>query len=527
MKITGALTAETEEILTPEALEFILGICARFQPRLSVLLGERVVRRERISKHGFNGIDSINEEIRSQDWHIAPHPPQLLDRRVEITGPTEPKMAINALNSGAKVWLADLEDSNTPHWEKVIKNQIVLKQVSAHTLTFEQENGRQYKLNDLANTAQTIVRPRGLHMHERNVLVNDVPIPAAFFDAGLYLYHNHKQLSSVGKAPFFYLPKIESEFEARLWNDFFTVAQADLGIPYGTIRSTVLIETITAAFKMEEILFELRDHISGLNAGRWDYLFSIIKTFRDAGKGFILPDRDQVTMDAPFMTTYAQAMVHSCHKRGAMAIGGMAAFIPIKNNPELNAIALEKVSKDKRREANQGFDGSWVAHPGLVDICKNIFDEALGNRPNQIDKQIKLPYAFPSSLIKLDIANGSVTKSGLINNVEVGVRYLMAWLAGSGAVAINNLMEDAATVEISRSQIWQQVKNSVKFEDSGETCTVISVDAVLKQTLMKLINENYPEAQVEKAVKLFREISLANDFPEFMTTKASELIDTK
>lgn len=341
------------------------------------------------------------------------------------------------------------------------------------------------------------------------------------------MYHNHKQLSSVGKAPFFYLPKIESEFEARLWNDFFTVAQADLGIPYGTIRSTVLIETITAAFKMEGILFELRDHISCLNAGRWDYLFSIIKTFRDAGKGFILPDRDQVTMFAPFMTTYAQAMVHSCHKRGAMAIGGMAAFIPIKNNPELNAIALEKVSKDKRREANQGFDGSWVAHPGLVDICKNIFDEALENRPNQIDKQIELPYAFPSSLIKLDIANGSVTKSGLINNVEVGVRHIMAWLAGSGAVAINNLMEDAATVEISRSQIWQQVKNSVKFEDSGETFTVIIVDAVLKQTLMKLINENYPEVQVEKAVKLFREISLANDFPEFMTTKASELIDTK
>jgi malate synthase len=389
LRITGALSVETEEILTPEALAFVLELSAKFQPRLSALLGERIIRRERISKNGVHGIDSINEEIRSQNWHVAPHPPQLLDRRVEITGPTEAKMAINALNSGAKVWLADLEDSNTPHWKNVINSQIVLKRVATHTLTFEQQNGKQYKLNDLANTAQTVVRPRGLHMYERNVLVNDIPIPAAFFDAGLYLFHNHKQLSSVGKAPFFYLPKIESEFEARLWNDFFTVAQTNLGIPYGTIRSTVLIETITAAFKMEEILFELRDHISGLNAGRWDYLFSIIKTFRDAGKEFILSDRDQVTMDAPFMKTYAQSMVHSCHKRGAMAIGGMAAFIPIKDNPELNTIALEKVRKDKEREANQGFDGSWVAHPGLVEICKSVFDSTIGNKPNQIDKQVE------------------------------------------------------------------------------------------------------------------------------------------
>jgi malate synthase len=525
LRITGALSDETEEILTPEAVAFVLELSAKFQPRLSELLGERIVRRKRISRHGFDGNDSINHEIRSQDWKVAPHPPQLLDRRVEITGPTEAKMAINALNSGAKVWLADLEDSNTPHWENVINSQIVLKRVSTHTLTFEQQNGKQYKLNALAETAQTIVRPRGLHMLERNVLVNEVPLPAAFFDAGLYLFHNHNQLASVGKAPLFYLPKLESEFEARLWNDFFVEAQASLGISYGTIRSTVLIETITAAFKMEEILFELKDHISGLNAGRWDYLFSIIKTFRDAGQEFILPDRDQITMNAPFMQTYAQAMVHSCHKRGAMAIGGMAAFIPIKNNSELNMIALEKVRKDKEREVNQGFDGSWVAHPGLVDICKGIFDSTLKNKLNQIDRQVDLPLDFPNSLVDLRSVKGTVTKSGLVNNVEVSVRYLMAWLAGSGAVAINNLMEDAATVEISRSQIWQQVKNSVKFEDTGEVCTTELVNDVIDRIYAKLITETCSEHEIERAINLFREVSLAEDFLEFITPKASELID--
>jgi malate synthase len=527
LRITGALSPETDEVLTPEALAFILEISAKFQPRLSALLGERNVRRERISKHGIHGNDSINEEIRNQDWQVAPHPPQLLDRRVEITGPAEAKMAINALNSGAKVWLADLEDSSTPHWKNVINSQIVLKKVSAHTLSFENENGKEYRLNDLAETAQTIVRPRGLHMLERNVQVGGVPLPAAFFDAGLYLFHNHKQLALQGKAPFLYLPKLESEIEARLWNDFFVEAQANLGIPYGTIRSTVLIETITAAFKMEEILFELKDHVSGLNAGRWDYLFSIIKTFRDAGKEFILPDRDQVTMDAPFMKTYAQAMVHTCHKRGAMAIGGMAAFIPIKSDPELNAIALERVKKDKEREANQGFDGSWVAHPGLVDVCKNIFDSTLNGKPNQMARKTELPLRFPNSLIVLASENGSVTKTGLINNVDVSTRYLMAWLEGNGAVAIHNIMEDAATVEISRSQIWQQIKNSVKFADTGEICSKALVSNVIDEICRKLISETYPEPQVMQAADLLREISLAEAFSEFITTKASELIDIK
>ncbi len=486
---------------------------------------DRTERRERISKHGIHGKDSVNQEIRSQDWQVAPHPPQLMDRRVEITGPTEAKMAINALNSGANVWLADMEDANTPHWKNVVSNQIVLKRVSEHTLTFEQQNGKQYKLNSLDKTAQTVVRPRGLHMLERNILINDTPIPAAFFDAGMYLFHNHSQLATVGKAPFFYLPKLESEFEARLWNDFFVEAQINLNIPYGTIRSTVLIETITAAFKMEEILFELKDHISGLNAGRWDYLFSILKTFRDAGKKFNLPDRDQVTMSAPFMKTYAEAMVHTCHRRGAMAIGGMAAFIPIKNDPEANAVALEKVRKDKQQEANQGFDGSWVAHPGLVDICKSIFSSTLGNRLNQIDKQIASPLSFPDALIDLESTNGSITKTGLVNNVEVSVRYLMAWFAGHGAVAINNLMEDTATVEICRSQIWQQIKNSIKFEDTGEICTVALVNEVLNEIGTKLVKETASQLQVNQAVNFFREISLSKDFPEFITTRASAMLD--
>lgn len=527
MKIIGSPSNETEEILTLDALEFLTEICTRLEPKLVELLQDRVVRRERVSKHGFHGNDSMNEEIRSQEWKVATHPPELIDRRVEITGPTDAKMAINALNSGAKVWLADLEDSNTPHWKNVINGQIVLKGVSSHTLTFQNENGKLYQLDKLENLAQTVVRPRGLHMVEKNVLLNEKPIPAAFFDAGLYLFHNHKLLSNLGKAPYFYLPKLESEFEARLWNEFFTLAQTNLNIPYGSIRSTVLIETIPAAFKMEEILFELRDHISGLNAGRWDYLFSIVKTFRDAGKEFILADRDQITMNSPFMKAYAEALVNACHKRGAMAIGGMAAFIPNKNDLELNQLALEKVKLDKEREANQGFDGSWVAHPGLVETCKNVFDQILKEKPNQISNLKGLPINFPNSLLDIKSANGSVTKTGLIKNIEVSIRYLIAWLNGNGAVAINNLMEDAATVEISRSQIWQQVSNSVIFEDTQEVCSAELVNSVLSNVADKIKSESYSEVEITRAVNLFKDIALDKDFPQFLTTKATELIDAK
>jgi len=525
MKILGLSSSNSEEILSTQALEFISEMNSIFQPKLDVLLHERLMRRQRVARLGFQDGDSFNKDIRSSEWRVAPHPTELLDRRVEITGPTDPKMAINALNSGAKVWLADLEDANTPHWNNVIGGQIVLKRITEHSLTFTDMNGKCYNLKDPSQIAQTLVRPRGLHMVENNILDNGKPISAAFFDAGMYLFHNHSKLSIAGKAPYFYLPKLESEFEARLWNDFFVISQAALGIPKGSIRVTVLIETITAAYKMEEILFELREHISGLNAGRWDYLFSIIKTFRDAGEQFILPDRDQITMEASFMRAYAEALVHACHKRGAMAIGGMAAFIPNKNNQELNRSAIEKVRKDKEREVNQGFDGSWVAHPGLVDTCQQVFDSILKGKPNQIDKQTQLPEHLETVLIDIKSAGGNVTKSGLLKNIDVSIRYLMSWLDGSGAVAINDLMEDAATVEISRSQIWQQLKNQIEFADTREICTPPLVKDVLDQVLRALIQNNFEEVKVRRAVDLFSEIVLTDEFPLFLTTKASQLIN--
>lgn len=525
MKITGKASVFTEEILTKDAMEFIVEMNAIFQPQVELLLQERVARRERVSTFGIRGNDSMNDEVRSAEWQVASHPTVLQDRRVEITGPTNAKMAINALNSGAKVWLADLEDANTPHWDNVINGQVVLKKVASHSLAFDDPSGKHYELKSANLTAQTLVRPRGLHMLEKHVSVNDKPITAAFFDAGLYLFHNHQTLTNAGKAPYFYLPKLESEFEARLWNEYFTEAQKRLGIAHGSIRATVLIETITAAYKMEEILFELREHISGLNAGRWDYLFSIIKNFRDAGKEFLLPDRDQLTMNAPFMRAYAEALVHVCHKRGAMAIGGMAAFIPNKANPELNALALEKVRNDKIREANQGFDGSWVAHPGLVDVCKDVFDSVLGEKLNQVDKKTSPPENLEASLIDIPAAGGTVTQAGLRANIDVSIRYLMVWLTGNGAVAINNLMEDAATVEISRSQIWQQVKNKVIFADSGEICTVEIVESALREVEDALISQTGKQEEVQQAVSLFREIALADDYPAFLTTRAYELID--
>lgn len=525
MRILGSESANTEEILEPEALHFIYEMNAIFQPKVEQLLLERNARRERISKFGFRGNDSMNEEIRSASWQVADHPQALLDRRVEITGPTDAKMAINALNSKAKVWLADLEDANTPHWNNVINGQLVLKKIARHSLAFDDVKGKRYELDAPDSIAQTLVRPRGLHMLEKHVQVNDKPVVAAFFDAGLYLFHNHKVLMQNGKAPYFYLPKLESDDEAKLWNEYFTLAQSQLGMPYGSIRATVLIETITAAFRMEEILFELRDHVSGLNAGRWDYLFSIVKNFRDAGRDFLLPDRDQLTMNSPFMRAYAEELVHVCHKRGAMAIGGMAAYIPNKNNPEVNKTAIEKVKSDKIREANQGFDGSWVAHPGLVPVCQDVFDSVLEQKPNQMDKQTSEPSDLERTLIDIKAAGGTISRAGLNSNIDVSLRYLMVWLRGNGAVAINNMMEDAATVEISRSQIWQQVKNLVQFSDTDEVCTRDLVEEELQSAQQRLIDETALDSDVTQAVSLFREIALADDYPPFLTTQAYELID--
>src|SRR4051794_33040447 len=384
--VTGGPVERSDEVLTTEALDFLAELQTRFGPRRDELLAARTTRREEVSRTGRLDFLEETREVREGDWTVAEAPADFRDRRVEITGPTERKMAINALNSGARVWLADLEDANTPHWANVIGGQVNLHDAVRGTISLSTPD-KEYRLRDDVKPAVIVVRPRGWHLDERHLTFQDRPAVGALVDFGLYFFHNAKELLDRGSGPYFYLPKMESHLEARLWNDVFTHAQAELGIPHGTVRATVLIETIPAAFEMEEILYELRDHASGLNAGRWDYLFSVIKYFRDAGASFVLPDRNAVTMTAPFMRSYTELLVHTCHKRGAFAMGGMAAFIPNRRDREVTTRALAKVREDKSREANDGFDGSWVAHPDLVPICREIFDSVLGDRPNQIDKQ--------------------------------------------------------------------------------------------------------------------------------------------
>ena len=389
---------------------------------------------------------------------------------MEITGPVDKKMTINALNSGAKVWLADMEDSSTPTWRNVIKGQLNLTDALERRIDFTSEEGKEYKLRPAGELPTIVVRPRGWHLPEKHMLIDGTPIAGGIVDFGLFFFHNARRLLAQGKGPYFYLPKIENHLEARLWNDIFILAQDLLGIPQGTIRATVLIETITAAFEMEEILYELRDHASGLNAGRWDYIFSIIKNFRTRGPRFVLPDRGQVTMTAPFMRSYTEQLVRACHKRGAMAIGGMAAAVPNRKDPEANANAFEKVRADKTREAGDGFDGSWVAHPDLVPICREVFDAVLGERPNQLGKLREDVTPDDRALIDVASLHGTITEQGIRNNIEVGIRYIESWLRGNGAVAIHNLMEDAATAEISRSQLWQWIYARA-ITDHGEIIT--------------------------------------------------------
>jgi malate synthase len=435
----------------------------------------------------------------------------MLDRRVEITGPTDRKMVINALNSGASTFMADFEDANCPTWHNMIDGQINLRDAVRRTISFEQ-GGKRYKLND--KTAVLIPRPRGWHLDEKHVQVDGESVSGSLFDFALLFFHNAKELLARGSGPYFYLPKMESHLEARLWNDVFTFAQEQLGIPHGSIKATVLIETIPAAFEMDEILYELRDHASGLNAGRWDYLFSIIKYFRDAGPAYVLPDRASVTMTAPFMRAYTELLVRTCHRRGAFAMGGMAAFIPSRRDPEVNDRALAKVREDKQREAGDGFDGSWVAHPDLVPICAEVFDGVLGERPNQLDKQ--RPDVTPDAKALIDLAGvgGAVTSVGLRANVSVGVRYLQSWLAGNGAAAIDNLMEDAATAEISRSQIWQWVHGGDKLTDTSDTVTAELVRAILDEL-----------GFAGPARDVFEQVALADDFAPFLTLPAYDLID--
>lgn len=517
-----------EEILSDEALAFVEKLHLRFADRRDELLAARQTRRAEVAAAGRLDFRPETREIREGDWQVAPAPPALRDRRVEMTGPATPaKMAINALNSGAKVWLADLEDASCPTWPNVIDALLNLKDAAHGTLSFTQDDGKSYALRTDAPLAVVVMRPRGWHLDEAHLSVDGRTGIGALVDFGLHFFHLARPLLEAGHGPYYYLPKLESHLEARLWNDVFTFAEAELGIDHGTIRATVLIETIPAAFEMDEILYELREHASGLNAGRWDYLFSIIKYFRDAGSEFVLVDRGDITMTAPFMRAYTELLVQTCHKRGAFAMGGMAAFIPSRKDPSINTAALAKVRADKTREAGDGFDGSWVAHPDLVEVCREVFDDVLGDRPNQVDRQRPEVAVTAEQLLDIASAEGGNTEAGLRNNLEVAVAYTANWLAGSGAVAIHNLMEDAATAEISRSQVWQLINNAVRLSDSGDTVTKELVARVLNEETEKLREQVDPdlfERYYLPAKALIGELCLTGEFVDFLTLPAYELI---
>jgi malate synthase len=511
VEVRGPAVRRSGGILTDGAVAFVAELQRRFGRRRDELLATRTHRRAEAARTGRLDFLPDTDQIRRAEWLVAPAPADLVDRRVEITGPPEPKMAINALNSGAKVWLADLEDANTPHWANVIGGQVTLFDAIRRRLEFTSPEGKQYRLVTDRPLAVIVARPRGWHFDERHLFVDGAPAVGTLVDFGLYFFHNARELITRGSGPYFYLPKMESHLEARLWNDVFAFAEEHLGIDHGTVRATVLIETIPAAFEMDEILYELKDYASGLNAGRWDYLFSVIKYFRDAGPGFVLPDRAAVTMTAPMMRAYTDLLVSTCHRRGAFAMGGMAAFIPSRRDPEVNRQAIAKVMQDKEREAGDGFDGSWVAHPDLVPVCREVFDRVLGDRPNQLDRhrgdvQVTDLKAYADQLLDVASVPGEVTEAGLRNNVDVALRYLQAWLGGNGAVGIHNLMEDAATAEIARSQVWQWVHNQTQL-DTGQPVTADLVQAIAAAQLAEITDEigeaAYAASQFELARQVF------------------------
>lgn len=515
--VTGYPVARSEEILTAQALELIALLHRQFNQRRLELLAARKVRMRQIE----DGIDfdflPQTKSIRdNKSWKVAAAAPGLIDRRVEIAGPTERKMTINALNSGAKVWLADLEDSNTPLWENVINGQINLFDAITRRIDFTSEAGKKYSLRPDNELATIVVRPRGFHLPEKHILVDHQITSGSFVDFALYMVTSAKLQIARGLGPYFYLAKMESHLEARLWNDAFNLAQDFLEIPRGTIRATMLIETFPAAFEMEEILFELKEHAAGLNAGRWDYLFSVIKNYKKRGTDYVLPDRNSVAMTAPFMRAYTELLVKTCHTRGAHAIGGMAAFIP-SSDPAVNATAFEKVAADKTREANDGFDGSWVAHPGMVELCREQFTKVLADRPNQKEVTKSNVTITAGDLLNIKATPGAVTEAGLRNNISVAIQYLERWLAGTGAVAIFNLMEDAATAEISRSQIWQWIHNNVTLEN-GQLVTAELVKELAKQEVAKLS----ASTEYSKAAAMFIETSVDDNYLEFLTLPAYE-----
>lgn len=517
-----------DDILTPEALGFVEELHRRFDERRRSLLDARGVRRAEIARTGRLDFDPDTAHVRESAWRVAAAPEALRDRRVEITGPAAPpKMAINALNSQAQVWLADLEDASSPTWENVIGGVKNLRDAARGVLSYTSPAGKAYALRTDVHRPTVVTRPRGWHLPERHVRVDGAEASGALVDFGLHFFHTARQLIANGHGPYYYLPKMESHLEARLWNDVFVHAQNALGIPQGTIRATVLIETITAAFEMDEILYELRDHASGLNAGRWDYLFSFIKVFRDQGADFVLPDRADVAMTAPFMRAYTELLVQTCHRRGAYAIGGMAAFVPDRNDLEATKAAIEKVRADKTREANDGFDGSWVAHPDLVPVCREVFDGVLGERPHQLDRRRDEVNVTAEDLLDVTSAPGSVTEAGLRANLSVAVTYTAVWLSGNGAVAINHLMEDAATAEISRSQVWQQLHNGVRLADSGERVTVELVTRLLAEEVASLrtaVDAETFAAYYEPATRLVEAICLDDDYIDFLTLPAYDLL---
>ncbi|HWM00216.1 MAG TPA: malate synthase A [Nocardioidaceae bacterium] len=513
-----------ESVLTPEALELVAGLHREFEGRRRQLLADRDERSAALEGGGTLDFLPETKSVREDDsWKVAPPAPGIEDRRAEITGPTDAKMAINALNSGAKVWLADFEDANTPLFENMLAGQANLRASLDGSLSFKNPDGKEYTLGD--DLATIVVRPRGWHLPEKHLLVDGQPVSGGLFDFALYLVHCGRAQIERGQGPYYYIPKLESHQEARLWNDAFVYAQDALGIPRGTIRATVLIETYPAAFEMEEILYELREHSAGLNAGRWDYLFSVIKKFRSRGTDYLLPDRNAVTMTAPFMRAYTELLVHTCHKRGAHAIGGMAAQIPSRRDAEANEKAMTKVRDDKTREANDGFDGSWVAHPDLVPLCTEVFTEVLGDRPNQIDRVRDDVSVTAEQLLSVKETPGDMTEDGLRNNVSVGLQYLAAWLDGMGAVAIFGLMEDAATAEISRSQVWQWLHLGVELAD-GQKVTPELVEQVIDEELARIReaigDEAFEKGRFDDARDLYREMALSDDFAEFLTLPAYE-----
>jgi len=523
VEITAPVPDEFAHILTPEAVGFVAKLAREFTPRVHERLAARAERQERINAGEMPDFLPETKEIREGDWKIAPIPDDLQDRRVEITGPPDRKMCINAMNSGAPTYMTDLEDANCPTWKNMLESQLNLYDAIRRTITYDDpKTGKHYDLNE--EVAVLIMRPRGWHLFEKHMLVDGQQVPAGLFDFGLYFFHNARTLLELGSGPYFYLPKMESHLEARLWNDVFNLAQDELGIPRGTIKATVLIETILATFEMHEILYELREHSAGLNCGRWDYIFSYIKKFRE--HDMILPDRNQITMTVPFMRAYSLLAIKTCHKRGAHAIGGMAAQIPVKGDPEQNEQAYAKVRADKEREAKDGHDGTWVAHPGMVATAKEVFDEYMP-QPNQIDKQ--RDDVNPSAADLLEVPDGTITMGGFRNNVNVGVQYLGGWLAGRGAIPVFNLMEDAATAEISRAQVWQWIHHPQGILEDGTEVTEELFHQVLAEELENIRElvgeERFEKDEFGKAAELFDRISTDDNFVEFLTLPGYEYLD--